>query len=313
MLDFSNVSDEALKAELARRQAAANNSIPVKSNSSINSPTGISNPADFISKLGSEWDKQGNKHGTRFISNMQVAKNAGLKGGETKDQFGNELPKTAYEYINQRIEAARAKGTVSKQRLRAIQYEAQARYNLPKGFDISGKGSGNWDWAMAKQLNKMPYNDNKQDKVPVEEQMTDKQPNDPTSSKQTSVAPEQKKPTQNINGELSTNDEYNTAFKRIKNKQASDKDLAMFNKYSEEQLRKMGFGPISIQAIKSTSGKRPLPAQKAINTVGGVQDAMFSMSYEDARRRYGRGQGNNIYFMSKEQFERAKANHNARR
>ena len=320
MLDLSNVSDEELKAELARRQAITNNSIPVKSNTSINSPTGISNPADFIGKLASEWDKQGNKHGTRFISNMQVAKNAGLKGSETKDQFGNELPPTAYEYINQRIEAARANGAVSKQRLRAIQYEAQARYNLPKGFDISGKGSGNWDWAMAKQLNKMPYNSNVHKPAkPATPEMTNQRPNENVTSKQASIAPKQKKPTQNINGELSTNDEYNAAFKRIKNKQASDKDLAMFNKYSEEQLRKMGFGPISIKAIKGTSGKKPLPVpkllpvQKPMNTVGSVADDMFSMSYDDARRRYGRGQGNNIYFMSEEQFERAKASHNAQR
>ena len=316
-MNIENMTDEQITEYLRLRQQE-NPSTPKfpqnRPNTSINSPTGISNPADFIGKFASEWDKQGNKHGTRFLSNIQVAKNAGLKRSETKDQFGNELPPTAYEYINQRIEAARANGTISTERLRAIQYEAQARYNLPKGFDISGKGSGNWDWVMAKQLNKMPYNGNKQNKVPVEGQMTDKQPNDPTSSKQTSVAPEQKKPVQNINGKLATNDKYNAAFRRIKNKQASDEDLALFKWYSEEQLRKMGFGPISIKAIKGTSnGISKNKPTKPTNTADSVRDDMFSMSYEDARRRYGSGQGNNIYFMSKEQFERAKASHNAQR
>lgn len=320
MADFSNVSDEELKAELERRQGAA-------VTSTVTNPTGILTPADFIGKIGNEWDRHGrtnnatngfvsHKHGTRFNDNMQIAKEAGLKGNETKDQFGNELPPTAYEYINKCLEAARAKGTVSKQRLRAIQYEAQARYNLPKDFDISGKGSGNWDWAMAKQLNRMPYNSNDSVSVavaqkpvvqkPVTSEMTGQQPNENVPSKQVGVAPEQKKPEQNINGELATNDKYNTAFKRIKNKQASDEDLAMFSQYSEEQLRKMGFGPISVQAIKGTSNKEPaaVPDAKA---------DMFSLSYEDAKKKYRKGHGNNVYFMSKDAFEKAKAKQNAQR
>lgn len=301
--DFSNVSDEELKAELERRQKmnknettvedeyfkhlktpegkaefAAQNSPNTDSSPVADNPTGISNPADFIGKISNKWDEHGYtdnttgerksyNRGTKFNDNMQVAKEAGLKGNETKDQFGNPLPPTAYEYINQRLEAARAKGTVSKQRLRAIQYEAQARYNLPKNFDISGKGFGNWDSTMARQINKMPYNGNQQNQAPaeqetkpiepVETEMTEQQPNNTTDSKQASVAPEQKKPEQNINGPEASNDELNAAFKRIKNKQASDADLAMFNKYSEDQLRKMGFGPISIQAIKGTKQDTP--------------------------------------------------------
>lgn len=286
--DFSNISDEELKAELARRQKmdknettvedeyfkylktpegkaefAAQNSPNTDSSPVADNPTGISNPADFIGKISSKWDERKSyKHGKKFSDNMQVAKEAGLKGNETKDQFGNPLPPTAYEYINQRLEAARAKGTVSTARVQAIQYEAQARYNLPKNFDISGKGFGNWDSSMAKQINKMPYNGNQQNQAPVEQEtkatepveteMTEQQPNNATDSKQASVAPEQKKPELSINGPEASNDELNAAFKRIKNKQASDADLALFNKYSEEQLQRMGFGPISIQAIKGT-------------------------------------------------------------
>ena len=33
---------------------------------------------------------------------------------------------------------------------------------------------------------------------------------------------------------------------------------------------------------------------------------MFTMTYEDAKAKYGRGQGNNIYFMPKDQFEKSK-------
>ena len=33
---------------------------------------------------------------------------------------------------------------------------------------------------------------------------------------------------------------------------------------------------------------------------------MYSLSYEDAKQKYGQGQGNNIYFMPKDQFEKGK-------
>lgn len=33
---------------------------------------------------------------------------------------------------------------------------------------------------------------------------------------------------------------------------------------------------------------------------------MYSLSYEDAKQKYGKGQGNNIYFMPKDQFEKSK-------
>lgn len=340
--DFSNVSDEELKAELARRQKmdknettvedeyfkhlktpegkaefAAQNSPNTDSSPVADNPTGISNPADFIGKISNKWDEHGYtdnttgerksyNRGKKFSDNMQVAKEAGLKGNETKDQFGNPLPPTAYEYINQRLEAARAKGTVSKERVQAIQYEAQARYNLPKKFDISGKGFGNWDSSLARQLNKMPYNGNQQNQAPaeqeskpveqetkatepVETEMTEQQPNNATDSKQASVAPEQKKPEQNINGPEASNDELNAAFKRIKNKQASDADLAMFSKYSEDQLRKMGFGPISIQAIKGT--KEEETTQQAPSLPDNISQLTGGRVTKDAPQAYAPREG----------------------
>ena len=36
-------------------------------------------------------------------------------------------------------------------------------------------------------------------------------------------------------------------------------------------------------------------------------DEMFSMSYKDARDKYGGGVGNNKYFMSEKDFEKGKA------
>lgn len=41
-------------------------------------------------------------------------------------------------------------------------------------------------------------------------------------------------------------------------------------------------------------------------TLDDTRKDMFSMDYEDAKQKYGQGQGNNIYFMPKNQFEKSK-------
>lgn len=41
-------------------------------------------------------------------------------------------------------------------------------------------------------------------------------------------------------------------------------------------------------------------------TLDDTRKDMFSMDYEDAKQKYGQGQGNNIYFMPKDQFENSK-------
>ena len=118
-------------------------------------------------------DEQGNKksygRGDKFSKNLDVAKNAGKIGNRTEDQFGNPLPDTAYEYITQMLNSERAKGSVSKHTLRMIENEAKARYNLPRNFDISGKGwFGNTDAAMARAMNSMPYNGKPQQPQPAQ-------------------------------------------------------------------------------------------------------------------------------------------------
>lgn len=155
----------ALKEQNNRAQAQAQ----TQTTENNNPADGIYNPADYISKITSKMneagytDEQGNKksygRGDKFSKNLDVAKNAGKIGNRTEDQFGNPLPDTAYEYITQMLNSERAKGSVSKHTLRMIENEAKARYNLPRNFDISGKGwFGNSDAAMARAMNSMSYN-----------------------------------------------------------------------------------------------------------------------------------------------------------
>lgn len=137
-----------------------------------------------------------------------------------------------------------------KFRLRAVEANLRRRYpnGVSKNFDISGKML---DRTMAKDLLALGLKgNNKPAETPKPEQPKPEQP----KPAETPKAETPKGPT--------TNDELNAAFKRIKNKQASDADLALFSKYSEEQLKKMGFGPISIAAIKGKK-EEPKSAQQA--------------------------------------------------
>lgn len=153
-----------------------------------------------------------------------------------------------------------------KFRLRAIQSNLVRRYpnGVSKKFDISG---GMFDRTMAKELLKLGL---KGEQKPAETKQPDtatppaaETPKSETPKSETPLAAEQKPAEQKPAEQKSptTNDDLNTAFKRIKNKQASDADLALFSKYSEEQLKKMGFGPISIAAIKSKK-KTVQPAEE---------------------------------------------------
>lgn len=163
------MTNEEIDAEIKRLQALKEQNNQTQTTESNNPADGIYNPADYISQITSKMnekgyiDAQGNKkshgYGDKFSKNLDVAKNAGKIGNRTEDQFGNPLPDTAYEYITQMLNSERAKGSVSKHTLRMIENEAKARYNLPRNFDISGKGwIGNTDAAMARAMNSMSYN-----------------------------------------------------------------------------------------------------------------------------------------------------------
>lgn len=262
--EVPDVKQEEQKETKAPEEPEEPASQPVASN-----PTGIENPADYIGTIGANWDKKGYtdnttgekksyNRGKKFTDNMAVAKEAGRRGTKTEDRFGNPLPDNAYDYINKRLEDMRARGNVTKEGLRSIQYAAQLHYNLPKNFDISGKGFGNWDAAMAKQMNSYAYN-GKQSAQPAQTAPQEtkaaepEKTTEPQDVKPNAAAQSQKQPM--TEQQPATTDAASEAFKRIKSKQASDADLAMFSKYSEEQLAKMGFGPVSIKAIKGVGKK----------------------------------------------------------
>lgn len=173
------MTNEEIDAEIKRLQALKEQNNQAQTIESNNPADGIYNPADYISQITSKMneagytDEKGNKkshgYGDRFSKNLDVAKNAGKIGNRTEDQFGNPLPDTAYEYITQMLNSERAKGSVSKHTLRMIENEAKARYNLPRNFDISGKGwIGNTDAAMARAMNSMAYNGKAQQTQPAQ-------------------------------------------------------------------------------------------------------------------------------------------------
>lgn len=271
------MTNEEIDAEIARLTALKeqnNQSQAVESNKPAD---GVYNPADYISQITNKMneagftDEQGNKksygRGDKFSANLDVAKNAGKIGNRTEDQFGNPLPDTAYEYITQMLNSERAKGTVSKHTLRMIENEAKARYNLPSKFDISGKGwIGNTDSAMARAMNNMSYNGKAPQPAQAPQKPVEQQPTQQTqqpAAEQSVVKKEQEKP---VSPKTQLDDARREAYTRIKNKQASDADLDLFKNYTEEQLQKIGFGPISIKAIKERSAQSTASgkAQQAI-------------------------------------------------
>ena len=167
------MTNEEIDAEIKRLMALKeqNNQAQTQTQTTENNnpADGIYNPADYISQITSKMnqagrtDEQGNKksygRGDKFSKNLDVAKNAGRRTGFEQDKDGTPLPETAYEWITQQLNEARARGPVSKYTLRAIENGAKVRYNVPSNFDISGKGwIGNTDAAMARAMNSMSYN-----------------------------------------------------------------------------------------------------------------------------------------------------------
>ena len=165
------MTNEEIDAEIKRLTALKeqNNQAQTQTTENNNPADGIYNPADYISQITSKMneagytDEQGNKksygRGDKFSNNLDVVKNAGRRTGFEQDKDGTHLPETAYEWITQQLNEARARGPVSKYTLRAIENGAKVRYNVPSNFDISGKGwIGNTDTAMARAMNSMSYN-----------------------------------------------------------------------------------------------------------------------------------------------------------
>lgn len=189
-----------------------------------------------------------------------TGKKKSYKKGSKWQSKMDELPTNVRNYIYQRLNDYKSKGRmINKWDLREIEHSAKAKFGLPKSFDISSNAM--LDNTMAKILNSINIQDN------TEQTHTEQTPTEQTPTEQMPAEHKNK----------ATNDELNASYKRIKNKKASDKDLALFNKYSEEQLKKMGFGPISINAIKNT-----LSTTKNSNTLDyhKLDDDAFAKLYE---------------------------------
>ena len=275
------MTNEEIDAEIARLQALKEQNSTQQTETS-NPANGIYNPADYISQITKALDEQSLdgsiNRGNKFSSNLEIAKHAGRRTGFEQDKDGTPLPETAYEWIIQQMNASRAKGPVSKYTLRAIENGAKVRYNLPVDFDISGKGflSGNTDKNLAKAMNSLPYNGNAQSPSQSNTktaqskttgnksgqtqqntsttQITGNKSGQTQQNTSTTQITGKSTGTQSVSPKTKLNDELTAAYKRIKTKQASDADLALFKDYTEEQLKKIGFGTISIKAIKDAAG-----------------------------------------------------------
>ena len=283
------MTNEEIDAEIARLQALKEQNNTQQTETS-NPANGIYNPADYISQITKALDEQrldgSMNRGNNFSSNLEIAKYAGRRTGFEQDKDGTPLPETAYEWIVQQMNASRAKGPVSEYTLSAIENGAKVRYNLPTDFDISGKGifSGNTNKNLAKAMNSLPYNGNAQTPTQnntkaAQSQTTGNKSGQTTGNKSrqtqqntsTTQITGKSTGTQSVSPKTKLNDERTAAYKRIKAKQASDADLALFKDYTEEQLKKIGFGPISIKAIKDAAGTQ---TQQTDVTQTGTPDTM---------------------------------------
>lgn len=258
------MTNEEIDAEIARLQALKEQNNTQQTETS-NPANGIYNPADYIGQITKALDEQrldgSMNRGNKFSSNLEIAKDAGRRTGFEQDKDGTPLPETAYEWIVQQMNASRAKGPVSEYTLRAIENGAKVRYNLPTDFDISGKGffSGNTNKNLAKAMNSLPYNGNAQTPTQnntkaAQSQTTGNKSGQTQQNTSTTQITGKSTGTQSVSPKTKLNDELTAAYKRIKAKQASDADLALFKDYTEEQLKKIGFGTISIKAIKDAAG-----------------------------------------------------------
>lgn len=278
------MTNEEIDAEIARLIALKEQNNSAQQTKTSNPANGIYNPADYISQITKALDEQrldgSMNRGNKFSSNLEIAKDAGRRTGFEQDKDGTPLPETAYEWIVQQMNAARAKGPVSEYTLSAIENGAKVRYNLPTDFDISGKGffSGNTNKNLAKAMNSLPYNGNAQTPTPTPTQNNTKAAQSQTTGNKSGQTQQntsttqitgKSNGTQNVSPKTKLDDERTAAYKRIKAKQATDADLALFKDYTEEQLRKIGFGTISVKAIKDAAGTH---TQQTDTTQTGTSD-----------------------------------------
>ena len=274
------MTNEEIDAEIARLTALKEQNNQAQTTESNKPADGIYNPADYIGQIANKMNKQSIGRGDGFSKSIEDTKNAGRRTGFEKDKDGTPLPETAYEWITQQLNEARARGPVNKYTLKAIENGAKVRYNVPANFNISGPSgivgflNRNTERNMAKAINSMPYNGKTQKSA--QPAQTPK-PAQPAQSPQTQGT-QGTQGTPDVSPKTKLDDDRTAAYKRIKLKQASDADLAMFKDYTEEQLKNIGFGPVSIKAIKGAAGTQPQQTSNGLTD----EEKQFIQQYNKA-------------------------------
>lgn len=143
-MDLSNISDEELKAEIARREQAQSAG-----------PTGIHEPSKFMRALFNGANKMGQ-------TDPQTKQFKSYGKGDRIQKELSKLPPEAQAYVEQRlVEAmknAKAHGReLNKYDLRAIEDGARAKFRGIPRFDISAGGT--LDSTMAKIMNSTDFGD----------------------------------------------------------------------------------------------------------------------------------------------------------
>lgn len=162
------MTNEEIDAEIERLQALKAQNNQAQTTESNRPANGIYNPADYIGQIANKMNDQSRNRGDQFSKSIEVIKDAGRRTGFEQDTDGTPLPETAYDWVVQQVNAARARGPVSKYTLKAIENGAKVRYNVPSNFNISGPSgivgflNGSTERNMAKAINSMPYNGNTQ-------------------------------------------------------------------------------------------------------------------------------------------------------
>lgn len=143
-MDLSNVSDEELKAEIARREQSQGAG-----------PTGIHEPSKFMHTLFNSANKMGQ-------TDPQTRQFKSYGKGDRIQKELSKLPPEAQAYVEQRlVEAmknAKAHGReLNKYDLRAIEDGTRAKFRGIPRFDISAGGT--LDSTMAKIMNNTDFGD----------------------------------------------------------------------------------------------------------------------------------------------------------
>ena len=175
-MDLSNISDEELKAEVARREQAQSAG-----------PTGIHEPSKFMSTLFNSANKMGQ-------TDPQTKQFKSYGKGDRIQKELSKLPPEAQAYVEQRlVEAmknAKAHGReLNKYDLRAIEDGTRAKFRGIPRFDISAGGT--LDSTMAKIMNSTDFGnmeaqsqDTSKEQKPAEPAMSASKEPEPASKEQ---------------------------------------------------------------------------------------------------------------------------------